>query len=325
MRKDVKIGLGIGGVLLAVLLVYILVPKTDDSRIARDDDVANTAEDRQDGVTSGSGANGATPGGSQGASPEQVTGPDVGRDAIATNPGSTGSQQTPRLDTGGGESEMSRATTAKPVDWDRILTTGIVPEDARIPLVNPSGRTTSDDPFSEPTRAAPPPEPGPEVTWNNAGPTPPGPTGVTSQRPSNSVARTGLKEHVIHQGETLSTISLAAYGDARYYKEILKANPALDERKLKPGTVIKIPDPSTFSTRQAQQAVYRQEAAVDGTKEYRVAAGDSLHKIAMKLYGKAAKADDLYELNKDTIGPDSARLKIGMVLKLPEAPAASAR
>ena len=92
---------------LSVLLVYILVPKTDDSRVARDGDVVNTAEDRQDGMTSNSGANGATPGGSQGTAPEQGTTSDVSRDAIATNPGSTGGQQTPRPDTGG-ESEMTR-------------------------------------------------------------------------------------------------------------------------------------------------------------------------------------------------------------------------
>jgi nucleoid-associated protein YgaU len=69
--------------------------------------------------------------------------------------------------------------------------------------------------------------------------------------------------------------------------------------------------------------VARLEPSIDSTKEYRVAPGDSLHKIAMKLSGKAAKADDLYELNKDKIGDDSSRVKVGMVLKLPEAPTAT--
>ena len=61
-------------------------------------------------------------------------------------------------------------------------------------------------------------------------------------------------------------------------------------------------------------------AAIDS---YRVQPSDSLHKIALKLYGKASKADSIYELNREKIGGDSARIKVGMVLKLPEAPTQS--
>jgi len=57
-------------------------------------------------------------------------------------------------------------------------------------------------------------------------------------------------------------------------------------------------------------------------KEYAVQADDSLYKISMKLYGKGDKVDAIYELNKEKIGSDPARLKVGMVLKLPEAPSA---
>ena len=89
---------------------------------------------------------------------------------------------------------------------------------------------------------------------------------------------------------------------------------------VKPGTKITLPDPSTFTTAKAQQPAARQEASVDAAKEYRVEQGDSLHKIAMKLYGKATMADTLYELNKDKIGDDSSRVKTGMLIKLPQAP-----
>ena len=92
---------------------------------------------------------------------------------------------------------------------------------------------------------------------------------------------------------------------------------------MRPGTTIKMPDPSTFAqprAPQAQQAVARQEASIDANTQYRVQQGDSLHKIALKLYGKATKADALYEANKDKIGDDSSRLKLGTILKLPEPP-----
>src|SRR5439155_1579906 len=64
-------------------------------------------------------------------------------------------------------------------------------------------------------------------------------------------------------------------------------------------------------------------AAIDPTKEYRVQPGDSLHKIAIKLYGKSTEADRIYQLNKQTIGDDPHRLKIGQILQLPEPPTVS--
>ena len=37
----------------------------------------------------------------------------------------------------------------------------------------------------------------------------------------------------------------------------------------------------------------------------------------MKLYGNIRMVDKLYELNKNAIGADPAKLKLGMILKLP--------
>ena len=141
-----------------------------------------------------------------------------------------------------------------------------------------------------------------------------------------------MTSHVVQPGETYSSIAQVVYGDARYYSELKNANPTIDERRLKPGTTIKIPDRSTFKTRGTQQqngaitAGATAAAAVppiDPNREYRVGPGESLYKIALKLYGKADKADALYELNKDKIGDDPARVKVNMVLKLPQPPASA--
>lgn len=64
----------------------------------------------------------------------------------------------------------------------------------------------------------------------------------------------------------------------------------------------------------------RTERAVDGITEYRVQSGDSLYRISMRLYGTPNKVDLIYETNRATIGPDRERLKIGQVLRLPEPP-----
>ena len=322
MRKDVKIGLSIGGILLAVLIVYLLVPKNNpNSQYARDG-ASNQTTDGQAGSTPGSEYGGGTASAPGGASQEnsaaqQPTSPQTGQETIRSN------DQTA---TGGASpSDAIASTTPKSVDWERILTTGIVPEEAKVPLAAPGvNGAPRDDVFAEPQKG-PGTTGGNDINWNSPPATPPA-TPVTPGQPQQgapAVTRTGRKDHVIQQGESLSSISLAAYGDARYYRELLKANPTLDERKLRPGTKIILPDPSTFGAGKAQPAVARLEPTIDSSKEYRVVAGDSLHKIAMKLYGKPAKADDLYELNKEKIGDDSSRVKVGMVLKLPEAPTAT--
>jgi nucleoid-associated protein YgaU len=56
-----------------------------------------------------------------------------------------------------------------------------------------------------------------------------------------------------------------------------------------------------------------------------VLCGDNLYIISLRLYGKSTLAHRLYELNKQTIGNDPAKLKPGQVLQLPEPPSAAAR
>ena len=59
---------------------------------------------------------------------------------------------------------------------------------------------------------------------------------------------------------------------------------------------------------------------LDPQKEYEVQPGDSLAKISMKLYGNGNKWQSIYDLNKEAIGTDPAKVKLHSVLKLPEAP-----
>lgn len=58
-----------------------------------------------------------------------------------------------------------------------------------------------------------------------------------------------------------------------------------------------------------------QKAAARRESTYTVKAGDTLRKLALHHYGDAAKADELYEANKDVI-PAGRKLKAGMMLKL---------
>lgn len=53
-------------------------------------------------------------------------------------------------------------------------------------------------------------------------------------------------------------------------------------------------------------------------RTYTVAAGDSLSKIAKKLYGDGNKWQRIFEANRDII-KDPDRIKPGQVLKIPDA------
>lgn len=54
-----------------------------------------------------------------------------------------------------------------------------------------------------------------------------------------------------------------------------------------------------------------------GKRTYTVKAGDSLSKIAKELYGDATKWKQIYEANKDVIGPNPDLIKPGQVLTIP--------
>ncbi|GAB4523019.1 MAG: hypothetical protein Fur0018_05480 [Anaerolineales bacterium] len=58
--------------------------------------------------------------------------------------------------------------------------------------------------------------------------------------------------------------------------------------------------------------------------EHTVAEGETLSHLALKYYGSAVKDKwiAIYEANKDTIGDNPNRIRVGMVLKIPQLPAA---
>lgn len=55
---------------------------------------------------------------------------------------------------------------------------------------------------------------------------------------------------------------------------------------------------------------------------YTVQAGDSLSAIAGKTLGTPGRWKEIYELNREQIGPNPGLIRVGMVLRLPGAPAA---
>ena len=129
--------------------------------------------------------------------------------------------------------------------------------------------------------------------------------------------------HVVESGETLTSIASQYYRNGNKFKLILDANPGLNPNRLKLGAKLIIPAANETVINDAPAIDPMTPVTLDATKHYRVEVGDSLHKIAYKLYGSTSEWVRLYELNKQLIGTDPARVKVGSVLQLPEPPTQS--
>ena len=343
MRKDVKIGLAIGGVLLAVLIVYLLVPKDPGkSEQYGQADPSNTSLENNPGNGGGSEADSGAA--TDGAFREGARSSDQPASTGSDAPATTSETSNAGADTGvSTEGESPSEAPARRFDWNAMLSRGVMPDKTELLAVPPTtnggqvtgtpGQTPQRDPFAT----------DPEPNWTEGGVSQ-GPAGTQgqaqagpgSQAPTQQQAQTpaatsgGVREHTVQPGETLSSIALATYGESRHYLAIEKANPDLDPKRMRPGMKIKLPDPAAVKAEvsaravgPARQTATQQQATIDPAREYRVQPGDSLYKISLRLYGRGDKADALYQANRAAIGDDSARLKVGTVIKLPEAPTAS--
>ena len=372
LRKELRLGLTIGGVILAVVVVWVIaVSGSSDKKQARDEtrqvDIASNTSSSTDAARQG----------------------DAGR--VTLEPVAHSDQQATSTTQPGGATASNDASSSKgDLDWGKLLngdqpmlmqSTPTAPnaqkpaEATPVPQPAPAADTqtpapATPSPAADSTTPAPAtaqPLPGP-AQHTTADPSQPAPELPTAPQQNQQVAintqETGPQQttilppptvtepqvmvdppmpgsvsvesktsaagkqrtHVVQKNETLSTISTAAYGNANYYPHILRANPGLDPKRMKVGTTIVLPDVASVKPEATVGAGAEQKASatstpqLDATKEYKVQPNDSLYKISQKLYGKSDLSNKIYELNKDTIGPDPAKLKLGTILKLPSAP-----
>jgi nucleoid-associated protein YgaU len=130
---------------------------------------------------------------------------------------------------------------------------------------------------------------------------------------------TSTQTHVVASGETLSAIAQKYYGDANLYQLIEKANPRLNPLQLRVGQKLLIPDRDTTRAPGAQAPLPKPAGPepASANEFHEVQPGDTLARIAARRFGREALWEKIYELNRDQIGADPARLKVGMKLKLP--------
>ena len=78
-----------------------------------------------------------------------------------------------------------------------------------------------------------------------------------------------------------------------------------------------LPSPSAAVASAATPSTTTTTASDAGSTDYEVASGDTLLSIADKTLGDQTQWRRIYDANKDTIGSDPDKLKVGMKLKIP--------
>lgn len=119
------------------------------------------------------------------------------------------------------------------------------------------------------------------------------------------------REYEVKKDDALESIAKSELGAAKYWRDILAANPGLVPTKLRPGMKIKLP------------AIDKAPAApvvALGKDMYVVQKNDVLEAIALKQLGKSSRWKEIVAANP---GLDPRRLQPGMQLRLPSGDTAS--
>lgn len=129
-------------------------------------------------------------------------------------------------------------------------------------------------------------------------------------------SRDSVKRHKVKSGDTLSEISIHYYGSARHWKALVEANPGVNPKNLMVGQELKVPVlPVSVPLRSVQfENPFPQKR--DAVRFYNVKKGDTLVKIAEKMYGDGLDWRKIYAANRRSI-PDPKKLKIGTKLEIP--------
>lgn len=146
--------------------------------------------------------------------------------------------------------------------------------------------------------------------------------------------------YAVKESDTLSDIARETYGDEKYWKAILEANPGLEPNRLFVGKKLILPPKEAVLAGKARPATPAPAATTPTGKAstvagerlaagkptgparsaratYRVGSGDTLIRIARDVLKNEDRWREIWELNKDRL-KSADILPVGFELKLPE-------
>lgn len=291
LRKDLKIGFLAGALLLVLAVGYALV-------------LTFTGPDATQGSLSET--------------------PDLNPAGPADPPPTVGEDASAGAPPAAGDATLANSNTK---EWDVYGVNGKEPSVTETPTRDePVGEALPDAPVEDQLPQAPnlnnqalidPPVANDAAS--SAGTSPASDGGTVLPLPEMPAVRT----HVVQNGDNFSTLAEKYYGDPNLYTLIQKANPKVDSRRLKLGQALFIPErpatrPAPGGATQDPSATGIPAPTGPEAGIHVVASGETLAQIAQDLLGSELRWDELYKLNRDVIGSDPARLKVGMKLKLPK-------
>ena len=139
----------------------------------------------------------------------------------------------------------------------------------------------------------------------------------SGRRPSAGVRN---ETHTVQDGDTFSSISKQYYGNERHIQALIQANPQIQNPDvLKIGVLLQIPQAGDAAVgRDPARSERRTSSATpSAARTYVVQPGDSFYKIAGDELGDPLRWQELFELNRATVGDDPSNLAVGAVLVLP--------
>lgn len=117
--------------------------------------------------------------------------------------------------------------------------------------------------------------------------------------------------YMVRSGDTLSSISLWAYGSASYWHAIYEANYGViggNPNLIHPGQVLSIPYLNIAPPTPGQKPI---------GSSYTVQPGDTLGSIAWRMYGNSGAWSVIYNANRGVIGANPHLILPGQVLAIP--------
>lgn len=138
-------------------------------------------------------------------------------------------------------------------------------------------------------------------------------SGSSSKGSRDATIETSSTTYTVQSGDSLWKIAVKFFGDGNQWRKIYEDNKDVlsDPNKIRVGQVLKIIVTTVTGSADRTAA----DVAEDGT--YTVQPGDSLWKIAAKVYGNGRRWNKIYEANSDKIS-DASKIRVGQVLVIPE-------
>jgi nucleoid-associated protein YgaU len=132
--------------------------------------------------------------------------------------------------------------------------------------------------------------------------------------------RPSILRHQVQKGETLGSIARKHYGKSSMWGIVAEANPGLDPKKMRPGSVIQIPSlAGRRIVRPPARRPTERPTSRSGGEWYRVARGDSLERIARKKLGRGSAWPEIFAANRSRL-KNAGSIREGQQLFIPAVP-----